>query len=291
LSYDGDYLWSIGDQRSSIPATIIRIDPKTRLVLKPYYSIRVTKESLGEIPSRLLRGNPDFEGLAVINERPRRFFAVIESDGCYVVEGILDDVRAEAQVTRVLSIRFEPEPVSGDINSRLEGIAVHDTEVWLAYERDGQGVPLLYRGHLSPTSVELTIKRVALPLENLPERENKGRVNFNGLDSLYDGSLLLAIVLRDQERLIFYRPETNAVSFVDLDFRSPDDLPIKWTSPEGIALDSEGDRLWLISDPDSQRGNYRHDHESEATGFFRTMVPLLFELRLSDLLRLATELY
>lgn len=291
LSYDGQFLWSIGDQRSVFPSTIVRIDPESGLLQEPFFPLRLTEESSGKVPVRLEKGNPDFEGLVVTDETPQRFFAVIESDGCYVVEGILDHTRFEARVTRVLSIHFQPAPEDGDVNSRLEGIAINDGEVWLAYERDGENVPHLYRGLLPANSVEFTVETVSLPLDNLPDRPNKGRLNFNGLDIHKDGSLVVVIVLRDQERVLFFRPDTGILSFLDVDFRSPDGLPLKWTSPEGIAIDSVKDRLWLISDPDSQRGNYRLERDSRATGNFKSMVPLLFEASLSEALRSAQRVH
>ena len=71
---------------------------------------------------------------------------------------------------------------------------------------------------------------------------------------------------------------------MDLDFRDPDDKEIYWTSPEGIAIDPEGDRLWMITDPDSLRGNFRPRDEPVASGNYADMVPLLFEIRLSQAL-------
>ena len=65
----------------------------------------------------------------------------------------------------------------------------------------------------------------------------------------------------------------------------------EWSSPEGMALDAEANRLYLVSDPDpSCEGNLKAtpgatlpagQREAEAD-FFSQFVPLLFQLDLRD---------
>ena len=54
-------------------------------------------------------------------------------------------------------------------------------------------------------------------------------------------------------------------------------------SPEGLAIDQKGERLWIINDPDSVKGNYRFRGAKKASGPYALYTPLLFELKLSDL--------
>ena len=51
--------------------------------------------------------------------------------------------------------------------------------------------------------------------------------------------------------------------------------------PRALACDVRRDRLWIINDPDSVRGNYRARDEETASGHYADYVPLLFEMKLS----------
>jgi len=68
-----------------------------------------------------------------------------------------------------------------------------------------------------------------------------------------------------------------------LDLRDPAGNRIHWVSPEGLAIDQEGERLWIINDPDSVKGNYRRRGKKKASGPYALYTPLLFELKLSEL--------
>ena len=71
---------------------------------------------------------------------------------------------------------------------------------------------------------------------------------------------------------------------VDLDLRTPEGFSIEWVSPEGLAVDASSNRLWLVNDPDSVRGNYRARDAQQAEGRFAEFAPLLFQLALSDVI-------
>lgn len=71
---------------------------------------------------------------------------------------------------------------------------------------------------------------------------------------------------------------------LDLHFRDAEGQPIYWVSPEGLAFDETSNRLWIVNDPDSVRGNYRRRDEPEATKLYAAYVPLLFEMQLSTAL-------
>ena len=78
------------------------------------------------------------------------------------------------------------------------------------------------------------------------------------------------------------------VRWVDLDLREPGGGKIYWVSPEGIAIDQEGGRLWIINDPDSVSGNYRRRGVKKADGMYALYAPLLFEMKLAQLFPSAT---
>jgi len=60
---------------------------------------------------------------------------------------------------------------------------------------------------------------------------------------------------------------------------------MNWVSPEGVAADPATDRLWLITDPDSMRSNYRRLADPEPRGNFEALAPLLFEGKLSEVMQ------
>jgi uncharacterized protein YjiK len=284
LAYDGKFLWAVGDQRSNFAGHIFRIDPSTaRLVGNPV-KLELNSKTSGGIPESLRVTNPDLEGLCLKRSDPLVFYIAVETDGNYVLESHYAPGENTSPVDRVLRARFSVEPAAGDPNNRFEGVTTDGENLFLAYERDGQGRPHIYRGPIPLNSSELKLDDLDVPFSRLPQRQGKGAVNVNDLTLLQAQPPTLAIIARDQERLLFYEPATRRLSYVDLDFRDPDDKEIYWTSPEGIAVDPEGDRLWLIADPDSLRGNYRRRDEPAASGNYADMVPLLFEIRLSQAL-------
>ena len=77
--------------------------------------------------------------------------------------------------------------------------------------------------------------------------------------------------------------KARVVRWVDLDLRDPCGGRIYWVSPEGLALDEEAGRLWIINDPDSVSGNYRRRGVKKADGMYALYAPLLFEMKLAEL--------
>jgi hypothetical protein len=290
LDYDGKSLWTVGDQRSNFPGHLLRINPESARLASDPIKLEVTPSTKGVIPERLGTANPDLEGLCLKPGDPLRFYIVFEYDGDYILESRYHVGDGTAAILRVLSARFLSPPVEGDPNSRFEGIGADGETLYVAYEKDGAGRPHIYRGILTADSTEVELIDVPVPFSSVPSRPGKGGINVNGLKLLRGKALTLVMIARDQERLLLYELSTGKFSYVDLDFRDPDDSEIYWTSPEGIALDPEGDRLWLISDPDSLRGNYHRRDESKASGNYAAMVPLLFEIRLSEVLASRTPI-
>lgn len=190
---------------------------------------------------------------------------------------------SEAQVSRVLVAELVPRPTSSDPNRGLEGVVLHESTVYVAFERDDGGQPHVYAGPLPPRGTRMVLKPLPIPFSRVPPRVGKGELNLNGLDLLPGPPAVLILLARDQERLLFYELETGSLSWVDLDFRDPSGEPIYWASPEGVAVDPPGGRLWIISDPDSVRGNYRRQKDATARDEYLQMVPLLFSLPLEPL--------
>src|SRR5262249_5422311 len=273
LAFDGKLLWAVGDQRSNFAGHIFRIDPATARLVGDLVKLDLSDKTLGGIPESLRISNPDLEGLCLKPGAPEVFYIAVETDGNFVLESRYEPAEKICTVTRVLRARFSMEPAPGDPNSRFEGVASDGEYLFLAYERDGRGQPHIYRGPIPRNGSELQLDDLDVPFSLLPPRSGKGAINVNDLTLLPTQPLTLAIISRDQERLLFYEMGTRQLSYVDLDFRDPEDQEIYWTSPEGIAIDPTGDRLWLITDPDSLRGNYRRRAERAAHGNYADMVP------------------
>src|SRR5262249_7625156 len=99
------------------------------------------------------------------------------------------------------------------------------------------------------------------------------------------GRPYLLAIARDQERLLLISLDDSKVErSIDIDFRAPGGEAIFWVSPEGLAVDEAADRLWIINDPDSIRGNYKRAQDAAPEGNFAAFAPLLFETRLSAVL-------
>jgi len=284
LDYDGKFLWAVGDQRSNYAGHVFPIDPNTARLVGDPVRLQLDAEIPGGVPDSLRITNPDLEGLCLKRGNPLVFYIAVETDGNYVLESHYNSGEKIAPVDRVLRARFSVEPAPGDPNARFEGVTTDGKSLFLAYERDGKGQPHIYRGSIPLNTSELKLDDLNVPFSNLPPRPGKGAINVNDLTLLNIEQPTLAIIARDQERLLFYELTTKELSYVDLEFRDPDDKEIYWTSPEGIAIDPKEDRLWMITDPDSLRGNFRRRDESVATGNYADMVPLLFEIRLSGAL-------
>lgn len=284
LDFDGKNLWAVGEQRSNFAGEIFRIDPLNGTLVNGPIQLDLSSPVQGNLPAALRTANPDLEGLCLRRGNPLVFYVVVETDGDYIVECSYNLGEKSASVLRILSAHFATAPVKGDSNEGFEGIAVDGDTLYIAYERDGVGNPHIYRGTLRPDSSKIELIDIPIPFSSLPPRTGKGRINVNGVKLLRGKSPMLAMVARDQERLLFYELDTAKLSYIDMDFRDPMGREIYWVSPEALALDPEGDRLWIINDPDSLRGNYRRRDERVATGNYAAMVPLLFEIRLSQAL-------
>ncbi len=283
LDYDGNFLWAVGDQRSNFAGQIFRIDPASARVAGDPVKLDFTVRLRGGLPESLRTSSPDLEGLCLKRGNPLLFYIAVETDGTFVLESHYSSGATVSPVDRVLRAQLNPEPAPGDPNTRFEGVATDGANLFLVYERDGQGRPHIYRGPIPLNSFELKLEELNVPFSSLPPRPGKGVINVNDVTLLQDPPML-AIIARDQERLLFYELKTRQLSYLDLDFRDPDDKEIYWTSPEGIAIDPVGDRCWLITDPDSLHGNYRRRDQPVPTGNYADMVPLLFEIRLSEAL-------
>jgi DNA-binding beta-propeller fold protein YncE len=283
LDYDGKYLWAVGDQRSNFAGQVFRIDPATARLVGDPVKLDFSVDVRGGLPDSLRTTNPDLEGLCLKRGDPLVLYIAVETDGTYVLESHYSSGAAVSPVDRVLRAQLEPEPAPGDPNTRFEGVTIEGANLYLAYERDGQGRPHIYQGPIPLRSFELKLQDLNVPFSSLPPRPGKGAINVNDV-TLLQAPPMLVMIARDQERLVFYELTTRRLSYLDLDFRDPDDNEIYWTSPEGIAIDPEGDRCWLITDPDSLHGNYRRRDQPAPTGNYADMVPLLFEIRLSQVL-------
>jgi hypothetical protein len=198
---------------------------------------------------------------------------------------------ARATIAALTPVRFPADVQAwrGDSNFRLEGCAIDDDgkTVYLSFERSRDDQPRILEvpAARARSGEEARLEEVPFPFAGVPAREGKpgARLNLNDIQFLRrDGRRLLIALARDQERvLVLDIAERSVAGIVDLDLRGPDGRSLEWASPEGLAADPASDRLWIITDPDSVRGNYKARGEAEATGEFASYSPLLFELKLS----------
>jgi hypothetical protein len=179
-----------------------------------------------------------------------------------------------------------------DPNFRWEGCAVSESgeTLYLAFERAKDDLPRIYELPLKSarSGKAASLKELAIHFADVPRRPDKASalLNLNDIQFLNrQGRPYLLAVARDQERVLVVDLEKgNVTRVVDLDLRDPAGNAIEWVSPEGLAIDAATDRIWLINDPDSVRGNYRARSEPGATGEFADYSPLLFDVRLSAIL-------
>ncbi len=296
LEYSGGRLWSLGDQRSQYPGHIFTIDPRTaRLVaspVRPGFDADLTAASNPEC--EVYRGipNSDFEALCRHPGEAGTFFAVTEDKVPWVVELRLDGP-SRATFTQFSRLEF-PEglvPWRDDTNFRFEGATISDDgrTMYVAFERAQDELPRI----LSLTVKEaragkpVVPREVPFPFDSIPGRADKPRalLNINGLAFFRDsGRSFIAAVARDQERILFLDLDERRIDrVIDLALLDPDGQPMHWVSPEGVAIDLGADRLWLINDPDSVRGNYRALADDSARGPYAEYTPLLFEMKFSEL--------
>jgi hypothetical protein len=299
LTYGAGMLWSIGDQRSRYPGCLFRLDPANarfagkplRLRPKPH---RGTDAAFGEY---LRIPNSDFEGLAFHPGNPSVLFAVTEDKVPWIAEIHLVSPE-EAHLVGLTPVGYPRglEPWRDDTNFRLEGVTLSADggTLYSAFERSADDFPRLLRMPLARArgGEFARFQDVSLPLRDIAGRGDKprARLNMNGLQWISTGtSSALLAVARDQERILVARLDEQQVVAIDLDLRSPEGKRIKWVSPEGIAADPSSNRLWIVNDPDSVRGNYRARDDTSATGQFAQFTPLLFELKLSEVMERATS--
>ena len=297
LAFDGKLLWSVGDQRSAFPGHLFAIDPSTGWLerqpiplLAQDPTIRARLKSWGKL---------DLEGIAIFPGLGRTFVAVIEDEATAAVVVRLDDSGNRAVVQAIWEFTFPggrpPEPYRHDTNFRFEGIAIDPQTLrgYVGYERDLQGKAHLYEfdaGSATRKGIE------AVPLSELHFEEwdrlggkANALLNVNGLEFFrtVSGEPRLLVLCRDRELIFTLDPQScKLVSQVNLNLRAPDDEPIEWASPEGIAVDEQHGLLYVVSDPDSTDGNWRARRTRRAEGNFAKFVPLLFEFKTpAELLR------
>lgn len=304
LVYRKGELWALGDQRSRYPGHLYRINPRSaRMTSRPVKLELPPDRAEADRQLQVYAGipNSDFEALCLDPRDPDVLFAVTEDKVPWIATIVLarkGDSPAGAGVCatldRLTALRFPDSLRSwrGDTNFRFEGITISDdgADFYLAFERADDDLPricrvprsALYAGGLATPEI------LDFDFKDVPARADKpgALLNINGIQFLRQGkSALLVAILRDQERLILMDLDRHRVKgVVDLLLLDPDGGAIKWVSPEGIAADPESDRLWIINDPDSVRGNYRGRDTSKASGPFADYTPLLFELELGPVL-------
>jgi len=317
-AWDGELLWGISDQSSSCPGCLFTLRPgeigEDTLLLQED-GLPITHQ--GEILP------PDGEGIALLRKKGEELlFAVVVEDGSEVIGMIFDDRRPgaalvvrpqleskTASVSEIWEFELAGEagvrPYLGDTNRAFEGIAIdpESNRGYLAYEQAQDGLPRLFTFEIPQTTgmgserIPVVLEPVALDLDFTPQGKPGTELNFNDL-ALHrqDGeSPRLYVLCRNRELLLILTlsdPKTAVLhSQVSLHLRSPLGQAIEWSSPEGMALDAEANRLYLVSDPDpSCEGNWKAtpgatlpagQREAEAD-FFSQFVPLLFELDLRD---------
>ncbi len=299
-------LWSVGDQRSEFAGQLFQIDPKKAwLSGSPIPLIlpeKLDREEQDFPQLHQLRAwpNPDFEGLATHPNKPNTLIAITEDRQSWLLSLELEtqNDKTRARLTQLTEVKFPKgtQPYKEDKNFRLEGITSRmnsEGELFLAYERHEDGLPKIFKVKLpqktkSPFNASTQAQLLNIDLSQVGFRPGKGRarLNFNGLTSLkwMNREWLLAVA-RDQERLVIIDVEKQRVtSTVDLHLRSPNGLKMLWVSPEGVALNLKENKLWIVNDPDSVRGNYRLQKNEKAQGHFESLVPQLFELELKAVL-------
>jgi hypothetical protein len=291
-------LVAVGDQRSSLPAHLFTIGapaasaeaPREVRMLEAPVPI-VPGPGLPDAPLRqyLSKRNPDFEDLVADPTRPGVFFAVIEQDGMLVLEITHPAKSPQATITGIAEIDAPGyAPWRDDWNYRMEGLAIvgPGPELILAFERAADNLPRLYKTTWKKDTPRLPATLLPVPFDKLPPRPGKGLLNVNAIAAHARGAeKFLLLLARDHERIVVLDLGTLAfVRIVELDFRGPDMEKLLWTSPEGLAIDAKAGVVYMITDPDSERGNYRAEATTEAAGNYAAMAPLLFAVPLAKIL-------
>jgi hypothetical protein len=308
LAFVNGKLIAVGDQRSAFPGHLLVIGPPAApasessvALLAPPIPIVPDPALSGPVLEQYLRKeNPDFEGIAADPYRENTYYGVIEMDGAFLLEISWAPGSPRAFIRRVAIIDTGSlGPWQDDPNYRLEGIAVvaPDPAFILAFERAADGLPRLLAVTWKATdpSKEIKAEILPIPFDAVPPRAGKGLLNVNdvaccpavprgGGGGAPGGAPPLVLLLaRDQERiLVLDLAKREIVRIVSLDFRGPALEKIHWTSPEGMAVDAAARRIYVITDPDSVRGNFRRLDDAAPEGNYELLVPLLFTIPLDD---------
>jgi hypothetical protein len=291
LAWDGNLLWSVGDQRASFPGNLYAIDPQSgRLVRAPIPLVASDAAVRAQLD---VWSKVDLEDIAVIPGSEHRFVAVVEDEATAALAIRLDNEANLAVVTAIWEFQFPsddaPAPYRNDPNYRLEGIAVDDigSRGYVAFERDERGVPHLYQFALDKVPgtgiARVQLESLRFTAWNQLRGKPGALLNANGLQftRTASGAPRLWVICRDREMFFVMDPASGELTGqVELSLQSPDGEPIEWVSPEGIAVDSDRCVVYIISDPDSTDGNYRLRKTPSATSRFAEYVPLLFELKM-----------
>jgi hypothetical protein len=268
----------------------------------------------------------DAEGIALLETKGDELaFVVVVEDRSDAIGMSFDDrtpgaalvirPRWESKIALVSSIwefKLSEEhairPYGGDTNRGFEGIAIdhHTNRGYLAYEQASDGKPRLFTFEIpetngnGPERIPVVIEPVALAFDFTPAGKPETDLNFNGLALLRtEGeSAMLLILCRNRELLLVLTltdPKTAVLhEQVGLDLLSPIGQSITWVSPEGIAIDEENHRLYVVSDPDpscggnwkaSQGGELHEGRRAAEVNLFLQFVPLLFELDAAAVIR------
>lgn len=293
-------LWSVGDQRSQFPGHIFLLGLKhDRLVAPPVRTALAKDSELSPNAKEYSTvRNPDLEGLAIHPLRRNAFLSVTEDKQSWIVEIVVTEPLSspsQATITRLTKLAFPDgtTPHQNDLNYRAEGITISRStnRVYLAYERLKDGLPRIFTLPLSEavSGAVARPREVAFDFSTISRRKGKPNalLNLNGLDVVTVGGRdKIVAVARDQERLFVLDPEEKTIDqIIDLDLRSPLGEKILWVSPEGVGIDAKSGRLWIVNDPDSIRGRYRLAKNKKASGNFAAFAPLVFELRLEDVVK------
>ncbi|MEE3181048.1 MAG: SdiA-regulated domain-containing protein [Planctomycetota bacterium] len=298
LLWRGSVLLSVGDQRSQYPSHLFHINPANGRLLGPPMKITPPGEKPGEnrhFKTYRSIPNSDFEGLAADPAVKNRLYGITEDKVPWISVLRLEKSGGATTVKleSLTQVRF-PEglkPWDGNKNFRLEGIALGEdsARAYLAYERALDDLPRILEIKLADLAGKdsVTARDLEISFDSVTRRPDKKKslLNINDIQFLRrDKRSWLIALARDQERILLIDLEkARVVRWVDLDLREPGGGKIYWVSPEGIAIDQQGGRLWIINDPDSVSGNYRRRGVKKADGMYALYAPLLFELKLAEL--------
>ena len=245
----------------------------------------------------------DFEGFVAVPATLNMFYACTE--GTYPLLLRLEYVEAKGEkketmkvkhITRISRRDNRDDSDDHDINSRWEGLTINHegTRLFLASQRPASDsrpriYTLLVKDFVGKASLQadphsevepMALKDVRLPGATISALQY---VPPNSLDKTHPG-FLLALNRNPLEKvyiidLAYLRYEPRVV-MLDLHAPGAQDgtkFKTKGMSPEGLAVDVETNRAWLINDPLAQ---YYAVPAGAGDGRFKNEVPMLFDLEL-----------